>query len=95
MRNDTAETVLASLDKQLQHIARQVRDLADHPRAEYADLLQEARIGAFQAWQRAQQKPRRNPRQYILAGARSQAEQYLWRQQRTHLYSAEKLPVHT
>jgi len=84
-----AEDMLTDLAEQLSHIARQVRDLADNPRAEYDDLLQEARIEAWQAYQYAQKNNIRDVRQYILGAARKRCERYVWRISQDPLYHAE------
>ena len=64
------------LDPQLQRIAQQVAHKHGNWRVEQDDMLQEARVGAWQALQRAETKGLcdRDARRYALGGARKECE---------------------
>ena len=77
--------------EQLSHIARQVCDKADSWRVEFDEVLQEARLGAWDAYERCQRTGLAgvDERRYVLGAARRAAERYLKRMGKDPLFNAE------
>lgn len=79
------------LDAQLQHIARQVVQKHGNPRVEFDDMLQEARIAAWQAIGRAPVRgvPDAERERYALGAARKECERVVARMKKDPLFHAE------
>ena len=80
-----------ALDPQLQRIAQQVTQKHGNWRVESEDMLQEARIGAWQALQRADVKGLGDAeaRRYALGGARKECERAVTCMKKDALWDAE------
>jgi len=64
------EQLLADIDTTLQHIAREAS--GDNSRIEYDDMLQEARVGAWQGLLKGEHIPPQDLRRYAIACGRNQ-----------------------
>lgn len=83
--------MLDSLEPQLQHIARQVVAKYGNWRVEQDDMLQEARIAAWEALELAKRKsiPPQEHRRYALGAARKACERCVIGMQGDALWNAE------
>lgn len=83
--------MLDSLEPQLQQIARQVVAKHGNWRVEYDDMLQEARLAAWQALERAKRKglPVEDHSRYALGAARKECERCVIGMKGDALWNAE------
>ncbi len=82
----TNEDLLADIDNTLQVVAREAVNRAGSPRIEYDDMLQEARVGA---WQALQNTPKRDLRQYAIGAGRKAVSQAIGKLQKDVLHHAD------
>jgi len=82
--------MLDDLELQLQRIAKQVVAKHGNWRVEYEDMLQEARIGAWQALERAKRLsvPVAEHRRYALGAARKECERAVKVMRKDPIYDA-------
>ena len=80
-----------NLEAELSHIARQVVQKHQSPRVEYDDMLQEARITAWQATERGQVKGLSGAdlKRYILGAARNECERCVAAMKKDMLYHCD------
>ena len=82
---------IEDVDKQLQHIARQVVQKAKDWRVEFDDMLQEARITAWQAITRGNARGLKDEelRRYALGAARNECERIIASNEEDLLYHCD------
>jgi DNA-directed RNA polymerase specialized sigma24 family protein len=83
--------MLNALEPQLKQIARQVVAKHGNWRVEFDDMLQEGRIAAWEALQRAERKglPEDERQRYALGAARKQCERCVRGMKRDAIWDAE------